>query len=124
MTVVREAEALQFELPGVRFSVYASPSLGSAGLCAWKLTVEGGFASPTAHTIDTDEAFMVLSGAVSVTPDGPVLQPGDGAVVPAGEPISIVNHGAEPAQLHVSIRSGFTGKAEDGSTIPTPPWAV
>jgi mannose-6-phosphate isomerase-like protein (cupin superfamily) len=123
MTVIRESEAISFELPGVRFSVYASPSTGSAGLCTWRLTVDGSFASPTSHTLDSDEVFMVLSGEVSVTPDGPVLRAGDAAVVPAGDPISVVNHGPEPAQLHVAIRSGFKAKAEDGSTIPTPPWA-
>lgn len=124
MTVVRETDRLAFELPGVRFSVYASPALGSAGLCAWKLTVEGDFASPESHVIDTDELFMVLSGSVSVTPSGEVLEAGDAAIVPAGSPISVVNHGAEPAELHVTLRSGFTGKGEDGSVIPTPPWAV
>src|SRR3954452_15964748 len=117
MHVIREAEAQRFQLPGVEFTGLAAPSRGSAGLCTWKLTVEPGVRGDAPHTIDRDEVFMVLSGAVQVTPDGDKLGAGDAVVVPAGEPISLTNLGEDIAELHVAITAGFTGTMADGTTI-------
>jgi|SoiMethySBSTD1v2_1073268.scaffolds.fasta_scaffold296362_3 mannose-6-phosphate isomerase-like protein (cupin superfamily) len=122
MTVIRAAEAPRFELPGVEFTALAAPSRGSAGLCTWRLTVHPDRPEPEPHTLDQDEVFMVLSGTVRVRPDAPELGPGDAVVVPAGEPIALVNTGSAPAELYVAIRAGFVGTMADGSTI-SPPWA-
>jgi len=122
MSVIRGASAPRFELPGVEFTALAAPSRGSADICTWKLTVAPGRDPDQPHTLDQDEIFMVLSGAVRATPGGEVLGAGDAVVVPAGSPIQLVNTGAEPAQLHVAIRSGFTGTMADGTKV-TPPWA-
>ena len=65
---------------------------------------------------------MVLSGTVRATPGGETLTAGDAVIVKAGNPIQLVNTGAEPAELYVAIRSGFTGTMADGTKI-TPPWA-
>ena len=115
MQVIRAEAAPRFQLPGVEFTVLASPSQGSAGLCTWKLTVDPGVRGDAPHTLDRDEVFMVLSGTVQVTPDGDKLGPGDAVVVPAGEPISLTNLGEGPAELYVAITAGFTGYMADGT---------
>ena len=122
MSVIRGASAPRFELPGVEFTALAAPSRGSADICTWKLTVAPTREPDGAHTLDQDEIFMVLSGSVRATPGGETLGPGDAVIVPAGDPIQLVNVGTEPAQLYVAIRSGFVGTMADGTTI-SPPWA-
>ncbi|WP_328992007.1 cupin domain-containing protein [Kribbella sp. NBC_01245] len=122
MTVIRAAEAPRFELPGAEFVGLAAPSRGSAGLCTWRLTLKPGQANDESHTIDRDEVFMVVSGTVRITPDGPEIGPGDAVVVAAGDPIQVANLGADPAVLHVAITAGFTGTMANGTTIQ-PPWA-
>jgi hypothetical protein len=64
---------------------------------------------------------MVTSGAIRLFPDGPLLGPGDAAVVPAGTPIQLANPGPDPAVAHVVIRAGFSATQADGSAIPTHP---
>ena len=123
MTIIWGAEAPRFELPGVGFVGYASPSRGSADLCTWRITVEPGLVSPQSHSIDRDEVFMVTAGEVRITPDGPVVRAGDVAVVPAGSPIRLENPGSTAAEAFVAIRAGFTAVAEDGTPIGSPPWA-
>ena len=122
MSVIRGASAPRFELPGVEFTALAAPSRGSADICTWKLTVAPTREPDGAHTLDQDEIFMVLSGSVRATPGGETLGPGDAVIVPAGDPIQLVNVGTEPAQLYVAIRSGFVGTMADGTKV-TPPWA-
>ena len=123
MTILRAAEAPRFTLPGIVFTALAAPSRGSADLCTWRLTVEPAFVSPEPHTIDRDEIFMVTAGAIRLSPDGAVIGTGDAAVVPAGEPIQLINAGETEAEVLVAISAGFTAKAADGSSIGTPPWA-
>jgi uncharacterized RmlC-like cupin family protein len=122
-TVIREPEAPRYELPGVRFTAGAAPSRGSAQLCTWTITVSPHLRSPDPHTLDADEVFTVLSGAIHTTPDAPVARAGDTVVVTAGSPIQLVNPGDEPAEVMVAIRAGFTARAADGTSIGTPPWA-
>ena len=124
MHVIRSAEAPRFELPGVSFAALAAPSRGSRELCTWRITVEPRLRSPEPHTIDRDEVFMVLAGTLQLTPDGPALGPGDAAVVPAGQPIQLVNPGSEPAEVYVAISAGFTARMGDGTEVGTPPWAA
>lgn len=124
MHITRAADAEVFDLPGVRFTSLASPTRGSARTCVWLLDVEPGLRSADHHTLDEDEVFVVLAGTVRLTPDSEPLGAGDTAVVPAGEPIQLVNAGSEPARLHVAIRAGFTATMGDGTPVGTPPWAA
>jgi quercetin dioxygenase-like cupin family protein len=121
MTVVRASECPTFELPGVRFSAYAAPSRGSRELCTWRITVApGNHGAP--HTLDRDETFLVLSGRLRFTPDGDELGAGDVAIVPAGEPIEVVNPGPGDAVAYVAVAAGFTATTAEGDRLQ-PPWA-
>ena len=122
MGVTRAAEAPRFELPGAVFTVLASPSLGSKDICTWRLTVAPTRDEDKPHTVSEDEIFMVISGTVRVTPGGDELGPGDAVMVPAGDPILLVNTGSEPAELHVAIKAGFHGLMADGTKV-SPPWS-
>jgi mannose-6-phosphate isomerase-like protein (cupin superfamily) len=124
MHILRAPDAPTFDIPGIRFTALASPSLGSSGTCVWRLTVDAGVSSDAAHTLDQDEVFVVLDGQVRLTPDGSDLHAGDSAVVPAGGPIQLVNTGDGPAHVHVAIRAGFTATMADGTAVGTPPWAA
>ena len=123
MHVIRSEAAPQFELPGIRFAALAAPSRGSREVCTWRITVEPNLRSPEPHTINRDEVFMVTSGAIQLTPDGDTLGPGDACVVPAGQPIQLVNPKGEPARR--TSRSPPTSPRPCPTAPPyrTPPWA-
>jgi len=123
MYVITATDAPRFELPGIEFTGLASPSRGSREACTWRITVTAGLRSDQSHTLDRDEIFMVVSGAVQLAPEAPVLRAGDAAVVPAGTPIQLSNPGAEPAVAHVVVGTGFTAAMADGTPVDTPPWA-
>lgn len=123
MHIITADQAPRFELPGVEFTGYASPSRGSAGLCAWQIKASPGLVSDQAHTLDQDEVFMVTSGIITLSADGPALSAGDCVVVPAGTPIQLSNPGDDVATAHVIIRAGFSATMADGSPVGTPPWA-
>jgi mannose-6-phosphate isomerase-like protein (cupin superfamily) len=122
MPIIRAADAPQFDLPGAQFTVLAAPSLGSEGLCTWRLRLAAGPRDDAPHTLDRDEVFMVLSGTVQLTPGGEKLEAGDAAVVPAGQPIQVRNLGGSDAEIHVAITAGFTATMADGTKVQ-PPWA-
>ncbi|MBF6365141.1 cupin domain-containing protein [Nocardia puris] len=107
-------------MPGIEFLPIAAPSRGSAHVCAWRLTVAPGREPDAPHVLDRDEIFMVVAGRLDVC--GRVLEAGESAVIPAGEPIAVGNPGDEPAVAHVVIAAGFEATMADGSTM-SPPWA-
>jgi mannose-6-phosphate isomerase-like protein (cupin superfamily) len=121
--VTRADAAARFGHPGVEFIAGAAPSRGSSDLCVWTLAVTPGHISDTAHTLDRDEVFTVVSGSIRLQDDAEPLCEGDTAVVPAGVPIQVANLGAEPARVIVAIPAGFRATMADGSDIGTPPWA-
>jgi mannose-6-phosphate isomerase-like protein (cupin superfamily) len=123
-TLTRRSDQPQFSLPGLQFVGLASPSRGSDGLCTWRLTLEADLASPEPHTLDRDEVFMVVRGAIRLRPDAGVVSAGDVAVVPAGAPIQVANAGDGEAEVMVAIAAGFTAYDAGGGVIGTPPWAV
>ena len=121
MPVIRATESATFDVPGVRFAAYAAPSRGCQELCTWQITVAAGHEADP-HTLDRDETFLVLSGRLRVTPDGELLEAGDVAIVPAGEPISVVNPGPGDAVAYIAIAAGFTATTSEGVPVQ-PPWA-
>jgi quercetin dioxygenase-like cupin family protein len=121
--ILRADEAPHFQLPGVHFRGGAAPSRGSDQVCVWNLTVAARHVSDQSHTLDRDEVFVITSGCLRFGADGPVLGPGDIAVVPAGEPIAVDNPGDEPAEAVVAITPGFTAMMADGTPVGVPAWA-
>jgi mannose-6-phosphate isomerase-like protein (cupin superfamily) len=121
--MTRAEEAPRFQLPGLEFTGLASPSRGSSDLCTWRLTLEPGLTSPEPHSLDRDEVFMVMRGAIQLAPGAEPLSAGDVAVVAAGTPIQIANVGDGEAEVVVAIAAGFSATAADDSPIGTPPWA-
>ncbi|MFN8192042.1 MAG: cupin domain-containing protein [Nocardioidaceae bacterium] len=124
MHVIKKCDAPVFELPGVSFTALAAPSRGSHQICAWLLTVAPGLESAEAHSLDRDEVFLVLEGAIRLAPEGEVAVAGDAIVVPAGEPIRLSNAGQGAAKVHVAVSAGFAATMADGGPIGTPPWAA
>ena len=123
MHVITAAQAPRFEVAGVEFTGYAAPSRGSGDLCAWQIRVAPGLVSEQAHTLDRDEIFMITSGVITLSQDGPMLAAGDCVIVPAGTAIQLSNPGHDAATAHVLIRAGFSATMADGAPVGTPPWA-
>src|SRR5690606_22802395 len=123
MPVVRAADAPVHEVHNARFTSLIRPGVGSAELCVWQTEVAPGSAG-VPHRILGEEAFVLLSGEVTLTVDGESadLRLGDAAVAPAGAAIALANAGRVPAVLLVTVRAGFAAELPDGSTF-TPPWA-
>ncbi|WP_327149290.1 cupin domain-containing protein [Nocardia sp. NBC_01329] len=122
MPVIRTADIASHQMHGSTFTPLVRPTMGSAELCVWRLevapTIEG-----VAHRIHREEAFVLLSGTITITIEGEssTLTPGDAAVAPAGSDISLDNPSDVPATVLVTTTVGFTGELPDG-TIVDPPW--
>lgn len=123
MPIIRSADAQVHEVHNARFTSLVRPGTGSAELCVWQTEV-GADSVGVPHRILGEEAFVLLSGEVTMTIDGEsaLMKPGDAAVAPAGSMIALANSADEPAALLVTVRVGFAAELPDGSTF-TPPWA-
>ncbi|MGW4243894.1 cupin domain-containing protein [Nocardia sp. NPDC004722] len=122
MPVIHAADTESHEMHGSRFTPLIRPSMGSGELCLWRLEIAPG-TTGVAHRIHREEAFVVLSGGITITIAGEsaVLTAGDAAVAPAGSTIRLDNPAADPAVVLVNAPVGFTGELLDGTVI-TPPW--
>ncbi|MGW5441125.1 cupin domain-containing protein [Nocardia asteroides] len=123
MPVVRSADAQVHEIHNARFTSLLRPGTGSAELCVWQTEIAPDSVG-VPHRILGEEAFVLLSGAVTITIDGESvpMRAGDAAVAPAGSMLGISNAAAEPAVFLVTVRAGFSAQLPDGSTF-VPPWA-
>ncbi|MFD6453666.1 cupin domain-containing protein, partial [Nocardia sp. NPDC060220] len=85
MPVIRSADAQVHEVHNARFTSLVRPGTGSAELCVWQTEVRADSVG-VPHRILGEEAFVVLSGEVTMTIDGEStpMKPGDAAVAPAG----------------------------------------
>ncbi|GAB2544663.1 cupin domain-containing protein [Nocardia heshunensis] len=122
MSVIHAADTEVHEMHGSRFTPLIRPSMGSSELCLWRLEITPG-TQGVPHRIHREEAFVVLSGGITITIDGEsaVLAAGDAAVAPAGSTIRLDNPADSPAEVLVNAPVGFTGELLDGTVI-TPPW--
>ncbi|MRH92105.1 cupin domain-containing protein [Nocardia sp. SYP-A9097] len=122
MPVIRAAEVESHLMHGSTFTPLVRPTTGSAELCVWRLEIAPG-TKGVAHRINGEEAFVLLSGDITITIEGETspLAPGDAAVAPAGSIISLANLAEIPATVMVTAPVGFTGELLDG-TIVNPPW--
>ncbi|WKG10734.1 cupin domain-containing protein [Nocardia sp. PE-7] len=123
MPVIRSADAQVHEVHNARFTSLVRPGTGSAELCVWRTEVAADSVG-VPHRILGEEAFVLLSGEVTMTIDGESapMKPGDAAVAPAGSMIALANSTDQSATLVVTVRVGFAAELPDGSTF-TPPWA-
>jgi quercetin dioxygenase-like cupin family protein len=126
-TLIRAAEAPQFEVHGAKVVGYASPARGSASLAAWRLSLSPGAASPL-HQLSVDETFIVLRGAADYEVDGSVLRvgAGDGVTVPANTSFRIRAAGDEPFEAVAAVpleREGCQARVEGGPPF-APPWTA
>ncbi len=123
MTIIRSAEAPEFNLPGVRFLGLASPKRGARETCAWRVRLDPGTA-PTVHRLTREEVFVALSGRADIHLDGAVheLAAGDAAVIPPDTDFALGNSGEEPFEAVAILPVG--GQAMHPGREPfTPPWA-
>ncbi|MFD6103847.1 cupin domain-containing protein [Nocardia salmonicida] len=123
MPVISSADAQVHEVHNARFTSLVRPGTGSAELCVWRTEVAADSVG-VLHRILGEEAFVLLSGEVTMTIDGESapMKPGDAAVAPAGSMIALANSADQSATLVVTVRVGFAAELPDGSTF-TPPWA-
>ncbi|MEZ0111738.1 quercetin dioxygenase-like cupin family protein [Catenulispora sp. EB89] len=117
------AEAPRFDLDGFTFRPLAVPSRGSTELAIWALDLEPGARSQP-HTMDREEVFVVVSGAVSATVGEREVQagPGDAVIVPPHTTLRLGNASTEsPAVLTAVTSAGMN--ATVGGAAFAPPWA-
>jgi quercetin dioxygenase-like cupin family protein len=117
------ADAPRFARDGFTFSPLAVPSRGSTELAVWALDLEPGAVSET-HSMDREEVFVVVSGAVRATVGDREVHagPGDAVIVPPHATLRIGNaDAAEPARLTAVTSVGM--KATVGGAAFAPPWA-
>lgn len=122
MSIHRSADAVEHRMHGTVFRAFASPSTGSAELCAWRIQVAPGTAG-VPHRVGRDEVLMISAGSLSVSLDGVEdrVEAGDVLVVPSGAEFRVDNDGDVPAEAWVTTSAGFAATLPDGTTI-TPPW--
>jgi quercetin dioxygenase-like cupin family protein len=122
MPVITPEAAPTFETPGATITGLASPSRGCADVAAWRVRLEPGHESPK-HSLDREEVFVVLSGAVTARyADRSETAPAGGAlIVTPGEEFSLVALDG-PAEAVCMLPVGGTALL-DGQRI-VPPWAV
>lgn len=122
MPVITAEDAPTFEAPGATITGLASPSRGASDTAAWRVRFAAGHASPP-HSLDREEVFVVLSGAVTARygDRAETATAGGALIVPAHVEFSLVAEG-EPAEAVCTLPVGGTALL-DGERI-TPPWAV
>lgn len=124
MPITRAAQAPRFDLDGLHFLGFTSPSRGATELCTWQLEIDPGAASD-AHRLNHEEVFIPLQGTLSVVLDGEEIEltTGDACAVPAYCLLQVANRSNEVARALVCVSAGFRAMHADGREIDTPPWA-
>jgi quercetin dioxygenase-like cupin family protein len=121
MPIINAAEAPTFDAGGAIITGLASPSRGASETAAWRVRFQADQPSPL-HTLDREEAFVVLDGAVTArfAEREETAEAGGALIVPAGEEFSLV---AKAAPAHAVCILPVGGKATTGGASFTPPWA-
>ncbi len=118
MAVITPDEAPIFDAPGATITGLASPSRGATDVAAWRVRLDAEHESPR-HSLDRQEVFIVLEGALTARYDGhSETAPAGGAlIVPAQTEFSLIG----PADAVCTFPVGGTALL-DGERI-VPPWA-
>jgi len=122
MPVIHPEQAPTFDSGGATITGLAAPSRGASDTAAWRVRFSGGHASPP-HSLDREEVFVVLSGAVTAryADHSETAHAGGALIVPAGVEFSI---GADdgPAEAVCTLPVGGTALLAGDRIVP--PWAV
>ena len=122
MPVITPQQAPTFEPPGATITGLASPSRGATDVAAWRVRFEAGHASPP-HSLDREEVFVVLSGALTAryADRSERARAGGALIVPAGEEMSLI---AEDEATDAVCAFPVGGTALLAGERIVPPWAV
>ncbi len=121
MPVISAAEAPTFDTGGATITALAAPSRGAVDTAAWRVRLRADAPSPK-HSLDREEVFVVLEGAVTArfADRAETAEAGGALIVPAGEEFTLVADGTAAEAVCV-LPVG--GKATAGGESFTPPWA-
>jgi quercetin dioxygenase-like cupin family protein len=121
MTVVLAEEAPVFDLGHTVITGLVSPSRGATDVAAWRLRFDAGSVSP-AHSLTSEEVFVVLSGSLTARYDDrdETAAAGGALVVPPGRRFTLVAADG-PAEAICVMAVGGQAVTDDGTF--TPPWA-
>jgi quercetin dioxygenase-like cupin family protein len=122
MPVITPEEAPTFEAPGATITGLASPSRGAADTATWRVRFAAGHPSP-AHSLDREEVFVVLEGALTArySDRAETAHAGGALIVPAGEEFSLIAEDG-PAEAVCTLPVGGTALLNGERVVP--PWAV
>jgi quercetin dioxygenase-like cupin family protein len=122
MPIITPEDAPTFDAGGATITGLASPSRGAKHIATWRIRFDAGHESPK-HSVDREETFVVLSGAITARyQDREETAPAGGALIVApGEEFSLVALDG-PAEAVCMLPVGGTALL-DGQRI-VPPWAV
>ena len=90
MPVIHPEQAPTFDAGGATITGLAAPSRGATDTAAWRVRFSDGHASPP-HSLDREEVFVVLSGAVTAryADHSETAHAGGALIVPAGVEFSV-----------------------------------
>jgi quercetin dioxygenase-like cupin family protein len=122
MPVIHPEQAPTFDAGGATITGLAAPSRGATDTAAWRVRFSDGHASPQ-HSLDREEVFVVLSGAVTAryADHSETAHAGGALIVPAGVEFSVGADGG-PAEAVCTLPVGGTALLAGDRIVP--PWAV
>ncbi|MCE7011412.1 cupin domain-containing protein [Kibdelosporangium philippinense] len=111
------------ESPNAVLNSLATPSLGSAELTVWRVSMRPGAEGPV-HVIDREQVWTTLAGSVEITADGStkLVQSGQSAILPAGE-VRQVRVVDGPVDALVCMSVGGCATAPGSDERHPLPWA-
>ena len=124
MPVIRAADALHFEIPGLSVAGLASPSRGTNMNSVWQITLPAETPS-VPHSMDKEEIFVALSGSAVLTLNGKEddVFPGDTIVIPANETFGLANSASHPFVAIAIAGASVRARMTSGETF-APPWTL
>jgi quercetin dioxygenase-like cupin family protein len=120
--VITPEDAPTFDAGGATITGLASPSRGALDTAAWRIRFDPDHVTPR-HSLDREEVFVVLSGALTAryAEHAETARAGGALIVPAGLEFSLAAEDG-PAEAVCTFPVGGTAVL-DGERI-TPPWVV
>ena len=117
------AEPRLAETPNAAMTSYATPSLGSTEVCAWRVSMQADTQGPV-HAIDREQVWLPLTGTLTFTVDDTTttVGPGQSAILPAGE-LRQIRAADGPVEALVCMPIGGQASVPDRADAVPLPWA-